>query len=139
MTLHDDVMTDLLTVYLAGEASAATRALVEARAAGDPGFAGRLAAARAVSLGGGEAPAVAPDAELRALGHTRQFLFLRTLFLAWGVVFTLLPLTFTFDGGGVQFVFWGRHPGLVWSFWSLAAASWAAGVVMHRRVRQSGL
>ncbi len=138
MTLHDDVMTDLLTVYLAGEASAATRALVEARAAADAGFARRLAAARDVSLESA-APAAAPDAELRALGHTRQFLFLRTMFVAWGVVFTLLPLTFTFGDGGAQFVFWGRHPGLVWSFWSLAAASWTAGVLMHRQVRHSGL
>ena len=32
MTISDDVMNDLLTVYLAGDASADTKALVEAHA-----------------------------------------------------------------------------------------------------------
>lgn len=139
MKLHCDVMDDLLTLYLAGEASAETKALVEAHAAENPAFAERLAAAQGVTLPPIGAPALGEDAELRALKHTRQFLFLRTMFLAWAVLFTLLPLLFTFGPEGVRFVIWGRHPGLVASFWSLAAASWVAASVMHRQVRRSGL
>jgi hypothetical protein len=139
MTLHDDVMNDLLTVYLAGEASAATRSLVDARAAADPAFAARLAAAQRTAVPDLSLPGPAPNAEMTALKHTRQFLFLRTLFVAWGILFTLLPLLFTFDDAGVRFVLWGRYPALVTSFWSLAAASWVAAFVMHRQVRPSGL
>lgn len=139
MKLHDDVMNDLLTVYLAGEASAETKALIEARAAEHRAFAERLSAARSATLPTGEGSPLREDAELRALKHTRQFLFLRTMFLAWAILFTLLPLLFTFDPDGVQLVIWGRHPGLVVSFWSVGTVAWVAASVMHRRVRRSGL
>jgi anti-sigma factor RsiW len=138
-TLPDEVMDDLLTMYLAGEASGATNALVEQHARAHPAFAARLAAAGALSLSDAPAPEPAGDLELRALAQTRQFLFLRSLFFAGGLLFTLLPLVFTFGDGGVQFLVLGRHPGLVWSFWSVAAASWVACVVMQRQVRGTGL
>ena len=53
-------------------------------------------------------------------------------------LFTLLPLVFTFDRNGAEFLIPGRHPGLVWSFWSLAVAPWTAAYVMARSVRQLG-
>lgn len=139
MRMTDEVMNDLLTVYLAGEASADTKAFVEGHARQNAAFASKLAAAGAFSLP--DVPQSKPlnDLELRTLAHTRQFIFLRTLFWASAWVFTLLPLTFMDDGRGVRFVFLGHHPGLVWAFWSLAAASWTACYVMHRQVRQAGL
>lgn len=139
MKITDDVVNDLLMVYLADEASADTRALVEHYARQNQAFASKLAAARAFSMP--EAPQSKPanDVELRALTRTRQFIFLRTLFFAGGWLFTLLPLLFTFDEGGVRFLVLGHHTGLVWAFWSLAAASWTAWYVMHRQVRQAGL
>jgi hypothetical protein len=36
-------------------------------------------------------------------------------------------------------VFLGRYPGLVWAFWSVAAASWVAYYVMNRTLRRTGL
>ena len=118
-------MNDLLTLYLADEASADTRALIEDRARREPAFAARLAAARAVDLTAAAVPAPPlGDAELRSLKRTRHAIFLRTLFWAAGLFFTLLPLVFHGDGDSVEFLFLGRHPGLVWAFWSVAAASW---------------
>jgi hypothetical protein len=138
MQLSDDVMNDLLTVYLAGDASAETRALVEARAQRDPAFAERIRVAS--SAGVPETPGAPPrDQQLAALRRTREFIRLRTLFTATGILFTLLPLVFTFDRDGVEFLILGRHPGLVWASWSLAAASWVATWVMHRAVRHVGL
>ncbi|MFO7694478.1 MAG: hypothetical protein R6V57_15435 [Vicinamibacterales bacterium] len=140
MTVSDDVMEDLLTVYLAGEASAGTKALVQAYAREHAAFAERLRASLAFALPGAGLPAgPPPDHQLLALRRTREFIRLRTIFTAGAILFTLLPLVFTFGSGGVQFLILGRHPGLMWSFWSLAAASWAACYVMHRRVRQAGL
>ncbi|MDO8834729.1 MAG: hypothetical protein Q7V01_04000 [Vicinamibacterales bacterium] len=139
MTISDEVMNDLLTVYLAGEASADTQALVEAHARQDQAFAARLTAARSWSLPSSPAGGPPPDRGLLALKRTREFIRLRTVFVASGVLFTLLPLTFAFDGNGIQFLILGRHPGLTWSFWSIAAASWTACYVMHREVRHAGL
>lgn len=138
MTIPDDVMNDLLTLYLADEASEATRTLVEQHARENVAFASRLAAARAVP------PLSLPqelsrDLELRALNEARQFLHLRSGFWAGGILFTLLPLIFAFDGDGLHFLILGRHPGLVWSFWSVALASWVACYVMHRQIRHVGL
>jgi hypothetical protein len=41
MTLHPDVLTDLVILYLAGEASQATRELLEAEAVSNPAPTGR--------------------------------------------------------------------------------------------------
>jgi hypothetical protein len=132
-------MEDLLTLYLAGEASATTTALVEAHARQNAAFASRIEAARKLPLGE-EQPGEPPrDLELRVLKETRQFIFLRTLFFAGGIVFTLLPLVFTFDESGAEFLVLGKHPGLVWAFWGVAAASWVACYVMNRQLRPSGL
>jgi anti-sigma factor RsiW len=138
MTISDAVMNDLLTVYLAGEASPETKALVEAHARANPPFASRLKAAGTLTLPD-LAPAPARDQELRALNETRQFILLRTIFIAGAILFTLLPLVFKFGSGGVQFLILGREPGLMWSFWSVAVASWVAFAIMNRRVRSAGL
>ena len=139
MKVTDDVMNDLLTLYLAGEASADTKALLENHARQNAAFASRLEAARApVPIG---MPHVGPpgDLELRTLTETRKFIFLRTLFWAGGILFTLLPLVFTIDARGVEFLVLGRHDGLVWSFWSIAVAAWTACYVMHREIKRVGL
>ena len=66
------------------------------------------------------------DRELRVLAETRQFILLRTICVAAAVLFSLVPFTFTWGSAGVHFLLLGHFPGLVWSSWSLAAASWAA-------------
>lgn len=135
MTMSDDVMNDLLTLYVAGEASAGTRTLVEQHARENAAFAARLAAGRTLPpLTPSHEPA--RDVELRALSQARQFLRLRSVFWASGILFTLLPLSFSFGG---RLLILGPHPGLVWAFWSVAAASWVACYVMHRQVRHVGL
>ena len=139
MKITDDVMNDLLTLHLAGEASADTRALVESHARQNAAFASKLEAAGALS------PIRMPDSrppgdhELRTLTETRRFILLRTVFLAAGIFFTLLPLVFAFDERGIEFLVLGRHTGLMWSFWSVAVAAWTAWYVMHRHVRPVGL
>jgi hypothetical protein len=139
MKVTEDVMNDLLALHLADEASADTRALIESHARQNPAFASKLASARAMSPIGMPHDGPPGDLELKTLTQTRQFLFLRTVFWAGGSLFTLLPLVFRFDAHGVEFLVLGRYPGLMWSFWSIAAAAWTACYVMHRQVRQAGL
>jgi len=138
MKLTDEVLNDLLTLYLAGEASADTKVLIESHARENAAFRSKLEAA------GAQSPISVPDGlprdhELRTLAETRKFILLRTVFVAGGIFFTLLPLVFTFDADGVEFLVLGRHAGLMWSFWSVAVAAWTACYVMHRQVRPMGL
>src|SRR4029079_11817108 len=63
-----DVVTDLWPVYESGEATADTRALVDAFLASDPAFAQTLRTAAAISPA---AIDVAPEAKLAALERTR--------------------------------------------------------------------
>ncbi len=133
-----EVLEDLAALYLSGEAAPGTRAFVEACAAADAGYAARLSRARNLEL---HAPPVAVqrDAELEALRKTREVIRLRTLFLAMGIAFTALPLTFTFGPEGVEFVFWPHVKGVISAFWSIAASSWVAAWLMHRSVGRRGL
>jgi anti-sigma factor RsiW len=82
------VVKDLLTVYLAGEASPDTRAFVEEYLRTDSDLAREVDAARAGSLG--LPPTPAPTAEKQALEATRQLLKNRTATLVVAIVFTLL-------------------------------------------------
>ena len=139
MKMTDEVMNDLLTLYLAGEASADTKALIESHARQNAAFASRIEAAGALSPINVPHSGPPRDLELRTLTETRKFIFLRTVFWAGGIFFTLLPLVFTFDARGVEFLVLGRHAGLMWAFWSIAVAAWTACYVMHRQVSRVGL
>lgn len=135
MELPREVMDDLMVVYLSGEASPETRRLVEEYAAAHTGYASVLRAAA-------EPMAVPPprsDKEMETLKMTRQHIFLRSLFLASGILFTMLPFSFVFKNGAVTFLMYRDLPGTGPAFWSVAAASWVACYVMHRAVRKAGL
>ena len=85
-----EVLLDLLPVYASGEASAATRALVEAHLAKDAELARRLHEAKALPK---LAPALPPDLELRALRRTRGALALQRWLFGLAIAFTALSLT----------------------------------------------
>ena len=69
MTINDAVMNDLLTLYLAGEASPETRALVEAHARTNAAFAARLQAAGTRARPMGQARLQRVRASLENWGH----------------------------------------------------------------------
>lgn len=132
-----DLMEDLCTVYLSGEALPGTRSVLEQYAARNPAFASRLNLAQR-TLPRGEQPQ-AKDHAAKALQQTRQFIGLRTLFTAMGIAFTLLPFSFGGGENGVRFLFLPEHTGMVYAFSSIAAASWVARWLMQREIRKAGL
>jgi hypothetical protein len=139
MRLSREVMNDLLTVYLAGEASPETRALVEARAREDEEFAAAMRAAARVDVPGAPGKPDA-DLEIRSLKMTRSFVRLRSLFLAMAIFFSLLPFSFAFSSKtGMKWLVWEASAGLGYAFLALAVASWVAWHTMNRRVKQAGL
>src|SRR6185503_13426262 len=74
----------------AGEASAATRALVEAHLARDADLAERLREARALPR---LAPGLPPELEMRALRRTRGELALQRWLFGLAIMFTALTFT----------------------------------------------
>jgi anti-sigma factor RsiW len=132
-----DVILDLLPLYLAGETSPATRALVDAYLKTDPELAARAregsAALPKVELG------PRPELELESLRKTRTVMRrLRWLFaLAISTTALSLATRVQFAGGGISEIRllvldypWLFGPGL-----GLAVVFWVAYLGLRRRVR----
>ena len=139
MEITRDVVKDLLTVYLAGEASVDTRRLVEDYLKTDPALAADVARAKGHPLDLPVTPAPPPSAEKQALDATRQLLKSRTSTLVVACLFTVLPLSFVFDGSRVTFVVLRDAPVIALAWWATAAVMWGAHFWIRSRVRVSGL
>jgi hypothetical protein len=131
--VHPDVIRDLAPLHAAGEASAASSALVEAAAAADPALARELEALRrAVRLG---ATALPPDLEARALGEVRRAVRRRSGWLAGAIFCTLLPLTFFYSADRIVFLALRDAPVMAVGSLLAAAAMWIAFARAGRAVR----
>jgi len=137
VNISRDIVKDLITVYLAGDASADTRAFVESYLKTDPELSRDVEAARGTTL---ELPeARMPTAEKQALEATRQQLKNRTSTLDVAMVFTVLPLTFAFHGTTITFLLIRDAPLIGIAWWVTAAIMWIWHVWLRRRLRVSGL
>jgi anti-sigma factor RsiW len=105
MNITNDVIADLLPLYLAGEASPGTRRLLEDYLHEHPEFAATVRAAAdrsAALLQGTESGAPVPDQETVTLERVRRFNHRRTLLLALAIGTLLTSLAFSFDGNRIQ-------------------------------------
>lgn len=139
MNVTRDVLNDLVTLYLADEASADTRALVEEQLARDPALARQVEEARSGRLPLPPAPPPTPTAEKRALERTRQLLKSRSSTLVVAAIFTVLPLSFAFDESGITYLLIRDDPVVGTAWWLTAAVMWIAHIVVRRRLRVAGL
>jgi anti-sigma factor RsiW len=140
MNVTRDVIVDLLPIYLEGEASADTRALVEDFLARDPELA-RLAATRAEDLLSVEVPAnPTPEDEMRALDKAKKLLRWKGSLVGAAVFFSLLPLSIynLDDGAGVRML-WSSHPAAAGAALAVAGALWIAVLTLRHRLRTTGL
>lgn len=107
MTVTRDVVLDLLPLYLADEASADTRALVEAFLATDPQLA-RIAREGHAEGGGPPAP---DDTLARAsLSRTRRLLLRRQVAFGLALALTLMPFSFAFADNRLVWAMWRDAP-----------------------------
>jgi anti-sigma factor RsiW len=143
MTIPREVILDLLPLYLAGEASPATRALVEDELRGDPELARKVAADGAHALARIAPPAPPPELELRSLRRTRRLLAAQRWLFAVGASVTLSAFStqFRIAGGRLEdahFLLRG-HPALFAGCLLAGLSCFAAyGVLRRRRGRDAG-
>ena len=102
MKITRDVITDLLPVYLSGEASTDTTALVEDFLKDDPEF------AKLIGGNGAVLPEsqinLSKESEMDTLLKTQKLLRQRSTYLAFTILFVLLPLSFYFDSQGIHWM-----------------------------------
>ena len=107
MKITRDVITDLLPVYLAGEASQDTRNLVETFLKEDPEFA-KLVEEQEAPLPESQIR-IPKDTEMQTLTATRTLLRKRSIFLGIAIFFTCFAFAFTFDRSGLHWL-WTQSP-----------------------------
>jgi anti-sigma factor RsiW len=144
MKLTRDVVADLLPAYLAGEASADTRALVEEFARGDSEFTRTLETQRRELAAGANAlrqppSTLSPDHELRTLVRTRRMAKRLRWLMGLALMFTAFPLSFTFEGSRVTFLLVRDVPLLAVACWLAAAIFWGMFLSTRRRLSAAGL
>ncbi len=138
MKMTRDVANDLLPVYLAGEASDDTRALLEEYLREHPDFARELSerADRTTAWLQQSVAAPPPDLEKATLERVRRFNRYRSQVLALAVAWTILPLSFVWHGDEVKWFMLLDSPAAAGGFWAAALICWAAYWVMGRRLQR---
>lgn len=89
MKITRDVITDLLPVYLAGEASPDTRALIEEFLDENPDFA-KLVAEQEKPLTSTSIN-IPKEAEMQTLEKTKKILWQRSMYMGFAIFFSLFP------------------------------------------------
>jgi hypothetical protein len=143
MTVTREVILDLLPVYLSGEASPATRALVEDYMKGDPELGQRIRLQWADNLAKVAPSALPPDLELKTLRRTKRLLGWQRWLFGLGIFFSAMPLSNKFEienGRLVEFHLLLRdYPAELAACLVLGAACWIAYFAIRRRLRTTAL
>src|SRR5262249_52423861 len=103
-TVTRDVIRDLLPVYVAGEASADTKRLVEEFLAADQELRSLAHAATEIQIPTAPLPTELQARELKALDQTRSMLTRKMWLFAISLFFSLLPMAFAFDENRITFL-----------------------------------
>ncbi|MBS1824884.1 MAG: hypothetical protein JST93_06160 [Acidobacteria bacterium] len=133
--LAAEVMNDLLVVYLAEEASPATKIVVEDYAAKNKRFAALLAASRV------GAPAVVQgrDEAMALLVRTRKYWKWRKILFGCGLFLCLLPFSIVVRHNEVVFFLWRDAPLAARLYFAGGIVAWIAYYLVGRKAAQGGL
>jgi len=139
MNVTREVILDLIPIYLAGEASPATRALIDEFLRQDPELAQRVRNLSADSLATITQAPLSSDIELRSLRRARALIGWQKWLFGLGITFTALLLSneFSFEGGRLrEFHFLIRdYPAPFGIFAVLALICWIGYYAIRRRLR----
>ena len=139
MNVTREVILDLFPVYLAGEASPATRALVEEYLKQDAELAQQLRAQYADNFLAAVPSALPPELELRSLRRTRKLMALQRWLMGFAIGLTLLAGSFEFSFEGAQFkeahFVMQDYPIQFGFFLGAGLVFWLAYFLVRRRLR----
>ena len=139
MNVTREVILDLIPVYLAGEASPATRALIDEYLRQDSELAQRVRTLSADSLPTITQTPLSSDIELRSLRRARALIGWQKWLFGLGITFTALSLSneFSFEKGHLrEFHFLiSDYPAQFGSFAALALICWISYYAIRRRLR----
>ena len=140
MNISREVILDLLPLYMAGEASPATRALVEEYLKQDPDLDRRVRAGWAAGIGDTAAPsALPPEIELQSLRRTRRLLGLQRWLFGLGISATLFSFSsqFNFQGSHLTdaHLLMRDYPAIFGTSLGIGAAFFAAYFLLRRKLR----
>jgi len=139
MEVTREVILDLLPIYLAGEASPASRAIVEDYLERDPDLAQRIRMQWVENMARLVPSPLPPDLELRSLRRTRYLLSVQKWLFAFGICFTGfgLAVRMRFEDGALR-----EFRPLLWDYplpigacLGLAIGCWIAYHTIRRRLR----
>jgi hypothetical protein len=133
-----DVILDLLPLYLEGEASADTCALVREFFEQNPEVEHLLRASDDSTIPALDSLQLPAEAEMRTLRRTRRMVTWRSVLLALAVFFSALTGSFSFDGDGVRWLL-AEQPVYAGVCAASGLALWAAYLYLRHRLRSSGL
>ena len=135
MSIPKEVILDLLSVYLAGEASPTTRAWLEERLAQDPELAERVRRQRTESFDQA-LPPLPPELELRALRRTRRIMTLLRWLFGFGMAFSAVALALELSFRPLKLrLLLLDYPVQLGLCLAAGAACWTAYFVLRRRLR----
>lgn len=142
MKITRNVVTDLLPVYLSGEASPDTKALIEEFLAQDPELSSIVEAHKREFSSQHELlePVGAPSAdhELRTLARTRSLMERQKWSLALALALTAFPFSFIFSHSHLTFMILRDQPMLAVASWCGATILWIQYFITRRRLRVAG-
>jgi anti-sigma factor RsiW len=134
-----EVVMDLLPVYLSGEASPPTRAVVESFLQQDPELAQRIRGQWFENMTRAVPAVLPPELELAAFRRTRRLLSWQRWLIGFGMFFTAFGLSIqvTFSDGRLQdFHFLARdHPVAFAVCAAIAVSCWAGHFALRRALR----
>jgi anti-sigma factor RsiW len=142
MNIPREVILDLLPVYMAGEASPATRAFVEEYLAQDPELAQRVRSQGEADLDRGlAAVSLPPELELRSLRRTRGLLGLQRWLFGFAIGFTAISLSTNVSITGHRItgahLLIQDHPIPFGICVALAVGCWTGNALLRRRLRST--
>lgn len=128
---HEDVVIDLLPLYFTGDASDASRTLVDAYFAAHPDFARTM---RAAHLSRPVLPAtVGAQGDKIALKRIRTRLRWRYGLMSVAIFCSLVPLSFIYDKGEFRFLMVRDATATAMVYIAVAAILWVAVYILGRR------
>ncbi len=138
MNITRNVITDLLPLYLDGEASPDKQALIEEFFILDPEFAQLVQAEQKAHLPYLDlSTTLSKETEMVTLKKTKKLLLQRSLMMAFGILFLLWAVSVRFDSAGVVWM-WSDTPVIAVIFLIIGLAFWAGYLITVRRLKGSG-